>query len=178
MSRLALIALLGACLLVSASAEVPASLRGLARRASADVNYCSVCMEVAHELEGNATADVCKDLHFTQPPASLVCDFIVDKATDFILKEIARGYNATTACRAVGACSSEGCPCGQCEAPIYGTRCLSLPNHCPSNTAQPELPLDSPAEDPFKSTPVDTDSGFCFDGACEAGKDGCCLTCF
>lgn len=43
-------------------------------------------------------------------------------------------------CRQIGMCSSQGCPCGECQSPVYDKRCLSLPNKCPKTAAKELAP--------------------------------------
>lgn len=53
-------------------------------------------------------------------------------------------------------------------------RCLSLPNKCPSMSN----PLLRGAVEENLAAIEHVESGFCADGSCDAGKVGCCLTCF
>jgi hypothetical protein len=86
-------------------------------------------------------------------------------------------------------CSGGSCACGYCTKYVFGSRCLSLPNECPSSGAALR------AEKSKTKTKVITEAvsrkrqpafldvvpgkyGLCFDGECGPGYEGCCLTCF
>ena len=136
----------------------------LATVAAAD--YCSSCTTIVHEIATKGETVACAEAGFTRPPLSDLCDFLVDKLGELIVDKMSHGrMNATTLCRELGMCSGQGCACGQCAAPVFGLRCLSLPNHGPKPLAQPLLGA-------VKSNVT------CVDHACSAATNGCCLTCW
>jgi len=119
---------------------------------------CDYCAEVVEYFESQGCDALC-------PECIPVCEFI--EALDLcqeIINWSFRGYSAEAICGWVGFCSGGTCACGYCTRYTYG-RCLSTLNHCPSNEQQYHLRLDN------------NRTGICFDGQCEPGMEGCCMTC-
>lgn len=104
---------------------------------------------------------------------------MVDHLAEWIIGEFSHGVNATTICREVGLCSSQGCDCGECSSVSAAQgRCLRVPHRCPSSNpllaaSQERSPVEVV---PKSEKPVDTE--FCVDGVCDDSTIGCCLTCW
>lgn len=143
-------------------------------------DYCAECISVVGALETQGTDMACKYLHMTQPPESTLCQLIVDKLGSYIDQHLIRGDNATTICKDTGFCSSQGCVCGECQAPVYNLRCLGLDAKCPSAQATaPTTQLRGFADSlTAANVPASPDAGFCITPMCGPSHVGCCLTCF
>lgn len=108
------------------------------------------------------------------PQHTAVCEWLVDHVGEWLLSNLARGYNSSTLCKEIGMCSSQGCVCGECSKVSEAQgRCLSLPNKCPS-----PAPIAT-RQQPFEAkAAVKGEADFCIDGTCDDNHIGCCLTCF
>lgn len=126
---------------------------------------CQTCLAAAKFLEGKGCDEGCDVL---PPPGDVICELLV--ALGFC--EWALSPNAPLlACSFIGKCYSGTCDCGYCTRYVYG-RCLSFPNHCPASREPDHL---------SSSFLLPTLSAYhpdvCWDGRCQPGNEGCCLTC-
>jgi hypothetical protein len=128
---------------------------------------CEGCLETVPVIESAGCEYACQ---LIPPPFDYVCDFVV-KATNLcerIGNWTTHGLNAAAICGEIGLCGGGSCKCGFCTKWTGNdTRCLSLPNKCPSGF-EALADADADAED----------LAICLNGKCDASSIGCCLTCF
>jgi hypothetical protein len=128
---------------------------------------CQGCLATIPYIEGAGCEYACQ---LIPPPFDYVCDFIV-KVTDLcerIGNWSTHGLNGVAICAEIGLCGGGTCKCGFCNKWTGDdTRCLSLPNKCPSSVSV------------FDADPEEVDDlAFCLNGKCDSNHLGCCLTCF
>lgn len=137
---------------------------------------CDLCLQVAEAIISKGCAAACASL---PPPANAIC--LIPGLCKHIENLFHLGKAKELICASLGFCSSGTCACGYCTRFSYG-RCLSFPNHCPPKSPFGEfdvIPLDEPSAIPQYDLDVnpEEDVEACFNGRCEPGREGCCLTC-
>ncbi len=118
---------------------------------------CSNCTSIVNWFVSEGCKAGCADV--ADPT---ICYFIEKLGLcEEVVNWVLAGHSAEAVCSWLGYCSGGTCTCGYCTRYAYG-RCLSFPNHCPANATEPETKR----------------VGVCWNGQCEHGHEGCCMTCF
>eukprot|EP01087_Luapelamoeba_hula_P003009 TRINITY_DN1283_c0_g1_i1.p1 TRINITY_DN1283_c0_g1~~TRINITY_DN1283_c0_g1_i1.p1 ORF type:complete len:175 (-),score=13.41 TRINITY_DN1283_c0_g1_i1:35-559(-) len=152
--------------------------------ASASASYCDGCVTVVNLIEQKGCSEVGLICNKLASPYSAICNFIMnDGLCQVVVNFLNSGVNATRICSAIGLCGSGTCRCGVCTQ-YTPSRCLSLPNHCPSLSDNNDMLVAAKSEmaslsySPKRATFDANNVEFCLDHQCASQYYGCCLTCF
>ena len=129
---------------------------------------CNECIKAAGYLEDKGCEEGCV---LAPPGLEQICEILVEfGACEWLL-----GPNfPLLVCSIYGSCSSGTCDCGYCSEFNFG-RCLSFPNHCGSALSARGQPTNSSPPAGWRGKAFQPE--VCFDGQCQSGSEGCCLTC-
>lgn len=137
----------------------------------ANSTQCSACFLAVTFLASKGCSSACKLL---PAPADAICGFITSLGLcNSVARWLTNGLSPRSVCQSLGICSGGSCSCGYCTQYTYG-RCLSFPNHCPSNTTATPTSIG-----PLSiSNNMKRAAQYCWNGACAPETEGCCTTCF
>lgn len=131
---------------------------------------CSGCQAVITLIEAKGcNSAICGVL---PAPGNVICEAIMALGICDQIVSWAQTRTPFSICSLLGFCSGGTCACGYCTKYRYG-RCLSVPNHCPSQSS-------FRVKENYRLLPANgtLTNEICFDGTCSQDSLGCCLTCF